>query len=111
MPDLPRVPITVEGSSVLHQMFRFDWEAWKKLFFFGTRQSGISGSQTLSSVRKDQASRQEINQPSFLCWDIWRPSFRSLLEILLRSSIGLNFNSAQTCIQVPKSSALLPLGG
>jgi len=31
VPDLPRVPITVEGSSVLHQMFRFDWEAWKNL--------------------------------------------------------------------------------
>lgn len=31
MSDLPVVPITIEGSSVLHQMFRFDWEAWKKL--------------------------------------------------------------------------------
>lgn len=31
MPELPQVPITLEGSSVLHQMFRFDWTAWKKL--------------------------------------------------------------------------------
>ncbi|WP_263372667.1 hydrogen peroxide-dependent heme synthase [Granulicella cerasi] len=31
MPELPQVPITLEGSSVLHQMFRFDWAAWKKL--------------------------------------------------------------------------------
>ena len=30
MPDLPSVPLTLEGSSVLHQMFRFDWESWKK---------------------------------------------------------------------------------
>ena len=30
MPDLPSVPITLEGACVLHQMFRFDWEAWKK---------------------------------------------------------------------------------
>jgi chlorite dismutase len=29
--ELPGVPITLEGSSVLHQMFRFDWESWKKL--------------------------------------------------------------------------------
>src|SRR5277367_3731912 len=29
--ELPSVPITLEGSSVLHQMFRFDWESWKKL--------------------------------------------------------------------------------
>jgi len=26
---LPSVPLTLEGSSVLHQMFHFDWRAWK----------------------------------------------------------------------------------
>ena len=31
LPEIPSVPITLEGSSVLHQMFRFDWESWKKL--------------------------------------------------------------------------------
>ncbi|WP_263408701.1 hydrogen peroxide-dependent heme synthase [Terriglobus tenax] len=31
MPELPQVPLTLEGSSVLHQIFRFDWTAWKKL--------------------------------------------------------------------------------
>lgn len=31
MSELPQVPITLDGSSVLHQMFRFDWAAWKKL--------------------------------------------------------------------------------
>ena len=31
LPTLPEVPITLEGSSVLHQMFSFDWTAWKKL--------------------------------------------------------------------------------
>ena len=29
MPELPPVPLTVEGSSVLHQMFRFDWKSWR----------------------------------------------------------------------------------
>jgi peroxiredoxin len=27
--DHPPVPLTLEGSSVLHQFFRFDWKAWK----------------------------------------------------------------------------------
>src|SRR3954447_17016792 len=31
MSDLPPVPITLEGSSVLHQMFRLRWEAWRAL--------------------------------------------------------------------------------
>ena len=29
--DLYAVPITLEGSSVLHQMFRFRWAEWRKL--------------------------------------------------------------------------------
>jgi peroxiredoxin len=28
---MPPVPLTLEGSSVLHQMFRFDWAAWRAL--------------------------------------------------------------------------------
>ena len=31
MPELPPVPLTLEGSSVLHQMFRFDWSAWRRV--------------------------------------------------------------------------------
>jgi peroxiredoxin len=29
--DLPPVPLTLEGLSVLHQMFRFRWTEWRKL--------------------------------------------------------------------------------
>jgi len=28
--DFPPVPLTLEGSSVLHQFFRFDWKAWRQ---------------------------------------------------------------------------------
>ncbi len=31
MGEMPPVPVTLEGSSVLHQMFRFDWRAWRRL--------------------------------------------------------------------------------
>jgi peroxiredoxin len=31
LPELPNVPITLEGSSVLHQMFHFDWSAWRRI--------------------------------------------------------------------------------
>jgi peroxiredoxin len=27
--DFPPVPLTLEGSSALHQFFRFDWKAWR----------------------------------------------------------------------------------
>ena len=29
MTDFPPVPLTLEGSYVLHQFFRFDWKAWR----------------------------------------------------------------------------------
>jgi hydrogen peroxide-dependent heme synthase len=32
--ELPPVPLTVEGASVLHQMFRVRWSAWKALSSF-----------------------------------------------------------------------------
>ena len=31
MPEFSPVPLTLEGSSVLHQFFRFDWKAWRAL--------------------------------------------------------------------------------
>lgn len=31
MPEMPPFPLTLDGSSVLHQMFRFDWAAWRRL--------------------------------------------------------------------------------
>jgi chlorite dismutase len=29
LPDFPPVPLTLEGSAVLHQFFRFDWNSWR----------------------------------------------------------------------------------
>ena len=31
MSEFPPVPLTLEGSSLLHQFFRFDWKAWRTL--------------------------------------------------------------------------------
>jgi len=31
LPDFSPVPLTLEGSSLLHQFFRFDWKAWRAL--------------------------------------------------------------------------------
>jgi peroxiredoxin len=29
--DFPPVPLTLEGSALLHQFFRFDWKSWRQL--------------------------------------------------------------------------------
>jgi chlorite dismutase len=30
LPDTPPFPLTLDGASLLHQMFRFDWPAWRR---------------------------------------------------------------------------------
>jgi chlorite dismutase len=42
LPDFPPVPLTLEGSSVLHQFFRFDWKSWRSCAD-GERKSGAPG--------------------------------------------------------------------
>jgi hydrogen peroxide-dependent heme synthase len=31
VPESPAVPLTIEGSSMLHQLFRFNWKTWRAL--------------------------------------------------------------------------------
>ncbi|HLH36550.1 MAG TPA: hydrogen peroxide-dependent heme synthase [Alloacidobacterium sp.] len=57
MPELPSVPITLEGSSVLHQMFHFDWTAWKKLPS-GEKQTCIHEATNLLALWEQDAPSQ-----------------------------------------------------
>jgi len=54
--DLPAVPLTLEGSSVLHQMFRFRWLEWRKLT--DAERSRIAGeaADTLTGLEKQQTA-------------------------------------------------------
>ena len=56
IPDLhPPVPLTLEGSSVLHQIFHFDWKAWKS-FADGERGSILaSAAETLQKLERKEA--------------------------------------------------------
>ena len=38
----PPVPLTLEGASVLHQFFRFDWKSWRS-FAEGERKGSADG--------------------------------------------------------------------
>ena len=42
MADFPPVPLTLEGSFLLHQFFRFDWKAWRS-FADGERKNCAEG--------------------------------------------------------------------
>src|ERR1051326_784316 len=51
--ELHAVPLTIEGSSVLHQMFRFRWAEWRKLSETKQRQITTEASDALMKVEND----------------------------------------------------------
>jgi len=55
--ELPGVPLTLEGSCVLHQMFHFDWNAWKGVSF--EQRHGIETGAVELFGRWEEGSKQE----------------------------------------------------
>lgn len=55
MPDLHPAPLTMEGSALLHQMFRFDWPAWRGLDLAG-RKKIIEEAQAFFAPREKNVS-------------------------------------------------------
>jgi hydrogen peroxide-dependent heme synthase len=53
---LPQVPLTIEGSSVLHQMFRFRWSEWRKLDRVDQQQITTDARLALEPMEKQQTA-------------------------------------------------------
>ncbi|HEY6249908.1 MAG TPA: hypothetical protein VI685_08090, partial [Candidatus Angelobacter sp.] len=52
--ELPAVPLTLEGASVLHQMFRFRRPEWRKLT--ASQKQEISSEATAALSRMEQTT-------------------------------------------------------
>jgi hydrogen peroxide-dependent heme synthase len=97
LPDFPPVPLTLEGSSVLHQFFRFDWKTWRSCAD-GERKEVVA--QAVAALKK--LEHAESNTPlgtalySLLGHkgDLMLIHFRDSLEALNRVELAL----AQTMI-------------
>ena len=57
MADFPPVPLTLEGASVLHQFFRFDWKSWKS-FADGERKKIID--EAVATLRSLERSSPDV---------------------------------------------------
>jgi chlorite dismutase len=55
---LPEVPLTVEGASVLHQMMRFRWSAWRALADSARSSMAAEAAEALGSWEKPNEGRQ-----------------------------------------------------
>jgi peroxiredoxin len=51
----PAVPLTLDGSSVLHQFFRFDWKAWRALLAGERAQIAAEAVETLTKLERESS--------------------------------------------------------
>jgi len=58
--DLHAVPLTIEGSSVLHQMFRFRWAEWRKLDPAEQHEIAAEASAALLKMENDVAGQTAV---------------------------------------------------
>src|SRR5208282_2845644 len=56
--EIPPVPLTVEGASVLHQMMRFRWSAWRALADSARMSMAAEAAEALASWEKPNEGRQ-----------------------------------------------------
>src|SRR5579864_5008869 len=58
--DLHAVPLTLEGSSVLHQMFRFRWAEWRKLSEAQQHEIAAEASAALMKMENDVSGQTAL---------------------------------------------------
>src|SRR5262245_37693415 len=58
--ELHAVPLTIEGSSVLHQMFRFRWAEWRKLSEAQQHQIATEASAALAKMENDVTGQSAL---------------------------------------------------
>jgi chlorite dismutase len=88
MPETPPVPLTVEGSSVLHQMFRVRWPQWRAVPA-RERESQISAAAAILAELEEQgptgsAMFSLLGHKGDLMLVHFRESFDQLHEVELR---------------------------
>lgn len=93
--DLPPVPLTLEGSFILHQMFRIRWPAWKSLQSSAQKELVEKATKLLGKEKEDGEEQSAIfsllGHKGDLMLIHFRPTLEALNDIELRlASLGLS---------------------
>ena len=92
MPDFSPVPLTLEGSYLLHQFFRFDWKAWRSRAD-GEREAiaakGVAALQRLERAAPDAPVRSALFSQLGHKGDLVLIHFRESLEALNQVELDL----------------------
>ncbi len=85
---LPAVPLTLEGHSVLHQMFRFRWADWRKLD--NARQAQIAGDASTVFGAAEEAGQTAVYSMLGHKGDLMAVHFRDSFDDLNAAELQLN---------------------
>lgn len=93
MSELSPAPLTLEGSTVLHQMFRFDWGSWRKLSAPRQRSIADQATNVLAALENgksdDPASRSALYSQLGHKGDLLLIHFRESIADLNRVELAL----------------------
>lgn len=87
--EVPAVPLTVEGYSVLHQMMRFRWTAWRSLSESGRRELVHEAITVLSGMESNPSGQSALYSLIGHKGDLMFVHFRESFDELNRAELEL----------------------
>ena len=95
--ELPAMPLTLEGLSVLHQMFRFRWPEWRKLD--PSRQSDIAREATAVFSASEELGQSAVYSMLGHKGDLMIVHFRDSFDELNVAELQLNRTALQDFLE------------
>ncbi len=95
--ELPAVPLTLEGLSVLHQMFRFHWAEWRKLN--ASRQQEIAREAAGALSPSEEAGQSAVYSMLGHKGDLMLVHFRDSFDELNAVELQLNRTALQEYLE------------
>ena len=95
--ELPAVPLTLEGLSVLHQMFRFRWPEWRKLS--PARQQEIAQEAVAVLAKPEEAGQSAVYSMLGHKGDLMLVHFRDSFDEINAAELELNRTALQEFLE------------
>jgi hydrogen peroxide-dependent heme synthase len=87
--EIPAVPLTVEGYSVLHQMMRFKWSAWRSLPQAERREIAAEAAPVMAAMEKNASGQSAFYSLLGHKGDLMFVHFRESFDDLNRAELQL----------------------
>jgi chlorite dismutase len=95
--ELPAMPLTLEGLSVLHQMFRFRWTEWRKLD--ASRQADIAREAAAVFAASEEAGQSAVYSMLGHKGDLMIVHFRDSFDELNAAELQLDRTALQDFLE------------